>query len=90
MCFLLDGYDEYVKSPSGADYVASLIEGDSLPKSVVIVTSRPSAAENIEPDRKVEIIGFGERGIQTYLEQLELSQTENQTIHQYLDAHPDV
>jgi len=90
VCFLLDGYDEYVKSHSGADYVASLIEGDSLPKSVVIVTSRPSAAENIEPDRKVEIIGFGERGIQTYLEQLELSQTEYETIHQYFHTHPNV
>ena len=92
VCFLLDGYDEYVKPPDGYDYVTSLIKRTRLPKSVVIVTSRPSAVEDIEAafDKNVEIIGFGERGIQAYLEQLELSQTENQTIHQYLDAHPDV
>ena len=92
MCFLLDGYDEYVKPPDGYDYVTSLIKGKTLHKSVVIVTSRPSAIEDIESyfDRKVDIVGFGEAGIQTYLQQLELSQTENQTIHQYLSTHPNV
>ena len=93
VCFLLDGYDEYVKPRDGYDYVTNLIQPHNrLPKSVVIVTSRPSAIEDIESyfDRNVEIIGFGERGIQTYLEQLELSKTENQTIHQYLSTHPDV
>ena len=92
VCFLLDGYDEYVKPMDGHDYVTSLIKQKKLTKSVVIVTSRPSAVEDIEVyfDRKVEIVGFGERGIQTYLEQLELSQEENQTIHQYFDAHPNV
>ena len=93
VCFLLDGYDEYVKPPDGYDYVTSLIKPKKkLAKSVVIVTSRSSAIEDIEAyfDRKVEIIGFGERGIQTYLEQLELSQTENKTIHQYFDVHPNV
>ena len=106
VCFLLDGYDEYIKPPDGYDYliqpqtsrpdgydyVISLIKSETLHKSVVIVTSRPSAAENIESyfERKVEIIGFGERGIQKYLEQLKLSQNESDTIHQYLDTHPDV
>ena len=93
VCFLLDGYDEYVKPRDGYDYVTNLIQPHNrLPKSVVIVTSRPSAIGDIEAyfDRNVEIIGFGETGIQSYLEQLELSQTENQTIHQYLSTHPDV
>ena len=92
VCFLLDGYDEYVKPPEGYDYVTSLIKGKTLNESVVMVTSRPSAIEDIEPyfDRIVEIFGFGERGIRTYLEQLDISQIENQTIHQYFDAHPDV
>lgn len=93
VCFLLDGYDEYIKPLHCDDYVTRLIQlRNRLAKSVVIVTSRPSAVEDIETyfDRKVEIIGFGERGIQTYLEQMELSQTENQTIHQYFHTHPNV
>ena len=92
VCFLLDGYDEYIKPANGYDYVTSLIKREKLAKSVVIVTSRPSAVEDIEAafDRNVEIIGFGERGIQTYLEQLELSQTEYETIHQYFHTHPNV
>ena len=92
VCFLLDGYDEYIKPANGYDYVTSLIKRKKLAKSVVIVTSRPSSVEDIEAafDRNVEIIGFGERGIQTYLEQLELSQTEYETIHQYFHTHPNV
>ena len=92
VCFLLDGYDEYIKPANGYDYVTSLIKREKLAKSVVIVTSRPSAVEDIEAafDKNVEIIGFGERGIQTYLEQLELSQTEYETIHQYFHTHPNV
>ena len=92
VCFLLDGYDEYVKPPDGYDYVTSLIKRENFTMSVVIVTSRPSAIEDIKSyfDRKVEILGFGERGIQAYLQQMELSQTENETIHEYLDIHPGV
>ena len=89
-CFLLDGLDEYDYKDS--NYITSLIQGDKLAKSVVIVTSRPSAIEDYEVffDRKAEIIGFGEKGIQTYLEQLQLSSTEYQIIHQYLSIHPNI
>ena len=79
----------YVKPPDGYDYVTSLIKRKTLHKSVVIVTSRPSAIEDIEAYFD-KIVGFGETGIQSYLEQLELSHTENPTIHQYLSTHPDV
>ena len=89
---LLDLEKGAYKLPAGYDYVTSLIKREKLTKSVVIVTSRPHAAEVIERyfKRRIEIIGFGKSGIQTYLEQLELSQQENKTIHQYFDAHPNV
>ena len=92
VCFLLDGYDEYVKLPDGYDYVASLIKHKTQHKSVVIVTSRPNTTEDIEAyfDKNIKITGFIERDIQTCLEQLELSQTENPIISQYLDTHSDV
>lgn len=88
VCFLVDGFDEY----DGSGYIASLVRGNVLAKSVVIVTSRPSAAEDIKSTfhRMVEIIGFGEKSIKIYLEQLRLSQADNQPILQYLDTHPNV
>ena len=88
--FLLDGLDEY--DYKGSNYVTSLIQGNKLAKSVVIVTSRPSAIEDYEISfhRKAEIIGFGEKGIQAYLDQLQLSSSEYQTIHQYLSIHPNI
>ena len=91
VCFLLDGYDKYVPSRHG-NYINSLIKGKELAKSVVIVTSRPSAVEDIMNlfQRKIEIIGFAETRINTYLRQLQLPDAENKTVFQYLDNHPKV
>ena len=74
-----DGYDEYVKLPDGYNYVTSLIKHKIQHKSVAVVTSHPSAIEDIEAyfDKNIEITGFVERDIQTCLELLELSKTEN-------------
>lgn len=89
-CFLLDGLDEY--DYKGSSYVTSLIRGEKLAKSVVIVTSRWTAIEDYEVHfhSKAEIIGFGEKGIQMYLEQLQLSKNEYQIINQYLSIHPNI
>ena len=88
VCFLVDGFDEYV----GSGYIAGLVAGNRLAESTVIVTSRPSAAEDIKIffHKVVEIIGFGEKGMQAYLEQLKLSDADYQIIDSYLKAHPNV
>ena len=92
VCFLLDGYDEYVETKGSYDYINGLIGGAQLKKSVVIVTSRPSAVRDIENlfGREIEIIGFGEKAMHAYLEQLQLPDNESQTIYKYLDNHPSV
>ena len=89
--FLLDGYDEYTLSRHG-NYINNLIKGDELTKSVVIVTSRPSAVKDIMHlfQRKIEIIGFAESRINAYLGQLQLSDAQNETIYQYLDNYPNI
>ena len=90
VCILLDGFDEYVYDST--DYVSNLIHGYSLSEAVVILTSRPALAEIIESSfpRKIEIIGFGDSGIKMYLDQLKLSQDENQTITEYFRNHPSI
>ena len=91
VCFLLDGYDEYIPSRHG-NYINDLVSRKELTKSVVIVTSRPRAVKDIKHlfQRKNEIIGFGKRGIDTYLKQLHLSDAQNSTIYCYLDNHPNI
>ena len=91
VCLLLDGYDEYAPSRHG-NYINSLIKSEELTKSVVIVTSRPNAVEDIMHffQRKIEIIGFAETRINTYLRQLQLPNAGNETVFQYLDNHPNV
>ena len=91
ICFLLDGYDEYAPSRHG-NYINSLIKGEELTKSVVIVTSRPNAVGDIMYlfQRKIEIFGFAESRITTYLNQLQLSGAQYETIYQYLNNHPNV
>ena len=91
ICFLLDGYDEYVPTRHGS-YIDGLIKGIELTKSVVIVTSRPSTMTDIKYlfQRKIEIIGFTENRINTYLRQLQLSDVQNEAIYRYLDNHPNV
>ena len=91
VCFLLDGFDEYIPTHHGI-YINGLVTGNELTKSVVIVTSRPSAVKDMKFlfHRKIEIIGFGEHGIDTYLRQLHLSDDQNTTIHQYLYNHPNI
>ena len=91
ICFLFDGYDEYILSRHG-NYIKRIILSDELTDSVVIVTSRPNAVKEIKNlfKRKGEIIGFAENKINTYVRQLQLSNTQNETIYQYLDNHPNI
>lgn len=90
--FLLDGYDEYVPTEVGSDYVKGLINKAKLKKAVVMATSRPKAVEDIKHffDPKIEIIGFGDKSVRKFLEQLDISPAQNQTIYQYFDTHPNV
>ena len=91
ICFLFDGYDEYILSRHG-NYIKHIILGNELTDSVVIVTSRPNAVKEIKNlfQRKSEIIGFAESKINAYVRQLQLSNTQNETIYQYLDNHPNI
>ena len=56
----------------------------------MIVTSRPSAGHEFLFHRKIEIISFGEHGIDTYLKQLQLPDAQNAVIYHYVDNHCNV
>ena len=90
VCFLLDGYDEYLSSQGSSDYVNQLIHKDILRASVVILTSRPKAVEDIKSDfHHFEVIGFGDDGIKAFLEQFDFPGVKD-LIYSYFNLHPNV
>ena len=70
--FILDGFDELSRSLRHDGFLIDLITGRALPKSTVIVTSRPSATEDFlsichsQIHKRVEILGFTEECVEEY------------------------
>ena len=70
--FILDGFDELSRSLRHDGVLIDLITGRALPKSTVIVTSRPSATEDFlsichsQIHKRVEILGFTEECVKEY------------------------
>ncbi len=89
VCFLLDGYDEYLSTSDGSDYINRLISKSVLRESVVVLTSRPKAVEGIKDKfYHIEVAGFGDEGVQLYLEQFNASSVD--TIYKYFALHPNI
>ena len=69
---ILDGFDELSRSLQHDGFLIDLITGRALPKSTVIVTSRPSATQNFlsvchsQIHKRIEILGFTEECVKEY------------------------
>jgi hypothetical protein len=69
---IMDGADELPTSirTNTTSIFAQIVNGYSLPKTTLLVTSRPSAVSQLvrlkEPDKHIEILGFGEEQIHDY------------------------
>ena len=72
MMFVLDGFDELPKSLKCEGVLVDLLEKSILPKSTVVVTSRPSAMDKLltksKPviEKSIEILGFSQESIEAY------------------------
>ena len=68
--FLLDGFDELPNELQRNGYLVELIKGSVLPKSTVVVTSRPSATAKLliscKPQKHIEILGFTQKSVEAY------------------------
>ena len=90
--FALDGLDEYVpvKRHKNKDFIYQLMRGKVLPRSVVIVTSRPAASEEVYEyaDKKIEVVGFQKPQIHEYIHSYFEDNTEKaKKLIQHLDEH---
>ena len=93
LCFVLDGLDEYMPQEKNA-YIYELIRKRILPKSIVIVASRPAAAADFRrgATRQIEVLGFLRDQIYDYIENYPFSSpSKSHTgLIKYLDEHPNV
>ena len=93
LCFVLDGLDEYVPLKKHV-YIYDLIRKHALPKSVVIVASRPAAAADFRrgATRQIEVLGFLRDQIYDYIENYTFSSpSKSHTgLIKYFDEHPNV
>ena len=93
LCFVLDGLDEYIPQKKNT-YIYELIRKHVLPKSVVIVASRPAAAANIrkEATRQIEVLGFLRDEIYDYIKNYPFASPSksHSGLIRYLDEHPNV
>ena len=68
--FILDGFDELPKTLQKESFFISLMKGEVLPASTVLVTSRPSATAELltscRPQKRVEILGFTQESVEAY------------------------
>jgi hypothetical protein len=90
-CFVLDGLDEYL--PQKGTFIYNLIKKNDLPKSVIIVASRPAAAAKFRHNatRQVEVLGFLKPQISDYIRNYHFSlNSKSQELCKYLDTHPNI
>ena len=97
LMMVLDGYDELSPDLQTSSIFADIIRGVVLPKMTVLVSSRPSANENLHQlcqDQKcqyIEVIGFGKEEIQEYVDAaLEHNKELRDELMSYLEHHPHI
>ena len=81
--FVLDGFDELPKQRQQNGFILNLIKGRVLPKSTVLVTSRPSATGELltscrpQIQKHVEVLGFTQQSVHAYASSIFSSEPEN-------------
>ena len=95
--FVFDGFDEFPADLRETSAVMKVIKGTFLPRSTVVLTSRPSATADLQPflvsvnAKHIEVVGFAETDIQSCAEQVFGSGSDIlASFNAYLSANPVV
>ena len=94
MLLVFDGYDELPKAMQDKDSVYSrLLLGTYLPKARILITSRPTAAKQLEklitPGHalNIEILGFQLQNIEACIHGILHDEAQQQAFLQYIDSN---
>ena len=87
---ILEGFDELAISRRSNDpFLIRLIQDYTiLEEATIIITSRPHACEDLNADRKIEIIGFGNNEIREFVGKSFLNHNQSVEFLQQLDEYP--
>ena len=93
--FALDGLDEYCPEKKNYKliFIHKLIKGEVLPKSIVIVASRPAASQKYRRNatKCIEVLGFLKQQIYQYIDSYFLVDEDKVFgLRTYLEHHPNV
>ena len=93
--FALDGFDEYAPGQNLENFISRLVMKKNLPRSIVIVSSRPAATQPFRlcANKWIEVVGFFKkqvmRYVNCYFEQRGKVYKAQQLI-QHLEEHPNL
>ena len=102
VCFALDGLDEYQPQNREKSVILKLIYRKYLPKSMIIVFTRPSATEQLSKyliTKTIEVFGFSKEQISEYIDNFpfdeeggtsDCSITRASQLKDYLLSHPNI
>ena len=88
--FLLDGFDEYVPGASNENYISKLILKMVYSQSIVILSSRPAAAQRFRHRTTlwVEVVGFMKEQVLQYINcYFEDNKEKSSSLIQHLKEH---
>ena len=101
VCFALDGLDEFRPQNKQKSVVMKLLDRKYLPRSMIIVFSRPSTIEQLQKDlitKRIEVFGFDEKHISEYIDNFpfdevgmsDSSVTRASQLKEYLVDNPNI
>ena len=94
---ILEGFDKAPASKRTMDSIfVRLFRGQELPKATVILTTRPSASAELrqlcdsENSRRIEIVGFGKKEIDEYIQCAFSDEQSRSDFKAYLSLYPHI
>ena len=97
LLLILEGFDEAPPSKRTMDSIfVRLFTGQILPKATVILTTRPSASGELRQFcngvncRRIEIVGFGKKEIDEYIQCAFSDEQSHSDFKEYLSLYPHI
>ena len=97
LLLILEGFDEAPPSKQTMDSIfVRLFMGQELPKATVILTTRPSASAGLRQfcnsvnSRRIEIVGFGKKEIDEYIQCAFPYKRSRSDFKEYLSLYPHI
>ena len=93
VCFVIDGLDEYQPQNKKKSVIYKLLDKTSLPRAMIIVSSRPSATPTLKKDvvtKRIEVFGFSKLQIFEYINNFQFGSSPACKLIEYLLSNPNI